>query len=168
LREEGRGNRRTRYGEDTGGRIVIDAGFLADEKTSTIEETWASDIRDCFVQKASLLAIHTDLPRLVRKMTIINASGDNVTPALDADPLVPMKENQVLPPTIGNDERMRKDEIVVLNFLLTLAKTVNDQFTYNYIVTNFWNFFPYVLILSLNSETSTFKFTNTIMPTDLQ
>lgn len=145
LREgDRRTTRHTAYGADNGAVVAIDVRQLEEDQANAIEQSWANDIHQCFDQKASSLAIHTDVPRLVRKFSIINAAGEDVTPSLELAPMVPMPEGQVIPPNIGNDERMRRDEIIVLNFLLTLARTLNDEWTYDYIEKHFWNYFPYV------------------------
>jgi len=135
--------KRHNYGQD-GDRVAIDVGHLDDHLKNPVEQTWAQDIRACWHQKASSLNIHTDLPRLVRKCSIIDENGNNVTPDIGLPPMVPMKEGQDIPAVIGDDSKMREDEIIVLNFLLTLAKALNDEFTYNHLSERFWDFFPYV------------------------
>ena len=132
-----------RYGQP-GDRIVIDAGYLEEDLSNPVEQTWVADIHACWAQKPSSLAIHTDLPRLVRKCTIIDSKGKDVTPAFGIPPIVLMKAGQEVPPAIGEDSRMREDEIIVLNFLLTLSKALNDEFTYKHLEERFWDFFPYV------------------------
>lgn len=155
LRGSNRENLRHRpYGQGDD-RVVIDVGYLEDDLKNPVEDTWTQDIRTCWHQKASTLNIHTDLPRLVRKCTIIDEQGNNLTPPLISPPMVPMKEGQVVPAALGEDARMREDEIIVLNFLLALAKALGDDFTYNHISERFWDFFPYVQRFKTGSNDST-------------
>lgn len=123
-------------------RIVIDVGILEEDHSNPVEQTWLNDIHSVWAIKPSSLAIHTDLPRLVRKCSIFDSNGVNITPDLEAPAMVPMKQGQVIPAAIGEDSKMRRDEIIVLNFLLALSKALGDDYTYNHLEANFWDFFP--------------------------
>lgn len=140
-----RGDRNEARHGTQGGRVAISVGDLEKRQTVDIEATWKNGVEVCWNSKPSKSAANTDIPRLVRKFSIIDKDGQDITPRLGADPVVEPRADQKANPAIGDDPKVREDEIVVLNFLMALSTALNDHDTRNHLEQHFWNFFPYEL-----------------------
>lgn len=127
-----------------GGRVAINVGDLDKPKPIDIEATWKSGVDGVWNSKPSKSAANTDIPRLVRKFSIIDQNGHDITPKLGVPPVVAPKADQKANPAIGDDPRVREDEVIVLNFLMALSTALNDNDTRDHLEQHFWDFFPYV------------------------
>ena len=139
-----RGSRNdVRHGSQ-GDRIAISVGDIEKPAAVNVEATWKSSLDAIWTCKPSKSAANTDIPRLVRKFSLFDKEGNDITPMLGAPPCIAPKPDQKAHPTTGDDPRVREDEIIVLNFLMAIATALGDRDTSEHLEQHFWDYFPYV------------------------
>lgn len=126
------------------GKILIKTK-LPNDIPEEIGFDWKKEIDDYWNMPPSKLAIHTDLPRLAHKFHIIDKNGVDLTPDLEQPYIFPIPEKQLDEINSLNDEKSRNEERIVFNIILALSKALGDEFTYNFFIKEWWNFFPFVI-----------------------